>query len=270
MIFDEASQIPLEEAIPAIYRSHQVIVVGDEMQLPPTTFFSSGRGDEESVVVEDEGERIEFDLGSDSFLTQSATNLPSTLLAWHYRSRYESLISFSNSAFYSGNLFTIPDRQRFTGLQAELRVTDHRTGGRERRGAARSQHQFSLHGEWPLPGSQKPERSGLHRAARPGVARRETGLSIGVVAFSEAQQTEIEDALNQLAEEDSAFAARLEAEYVREENDQFCGLFVKNLENVQGDERDIIILSVCYGPDSNRPDADELRPDQSDAAAKNG
>ena len=111
VIFDEASQIPLEEAIPAIYRSHQVIVVGDEMQLPPTTFFAGSRGDEESPIVEEDGERMEVDLDSDSFLTQSARNLPSTLLAWHYRSRYESLISFSNAAFYSGNLFTIPDRR---------------------------------------------------------------------------------------------------------------------------------------------------------------
>jgi hypothetical protein len=71
-------------------------------------------------------------------------------------------------------------------------------------------------------------------------------MSLGVVAFSEAQQTEIEEALRLLAEDDSDFAAQLEAEYVREENDQFCGLFVKNLENVQGDERDIILMSVCY------------------------
>jgi hypothetical protein len=123
VIFDEASQIPLEEAIPAIYRSHQVIVVGDEMQLPPTTFFAASRGEDESVVVEEEGERVEVDLDSDSFLTQSAQNLPSTLLAWHYRSRYESLISFSNAAFYSGNLFTIPDRQRAFENQQELLVT---------------------------------------------------------------------------------------------------------------------------------------------------
>ena len=78
--------------------------MGDEMQLPPTTFFASARTEDESVIVEEEGERIEVDLDSDSFLTQSAQNLPSTLLAWHYRSRYESLISFSNAAFYSGNL----------------------------------------------------------------------------------------------------------------------------------------------------------------------
>src|SRR5206468_2328906 len=73
VMFDEASQIPLEESIPAIYRSHQVIIVGDEMQLPPTTFFTSARAEDEGVIVEDEeGERIEVDLDSDSFLTQSA------------------------------------------------------------------------------------------------------------------------------------------------------------------------------------------------------
>src|SRR5437016_14201635 len=81
VIFDEASQIPLEEAIPAIYRSPQVIVVGDEMQLPPTTVFASARTQDQSVIVEEEGERIEVDLDSDSLLTHSASNPPSTLLA---------------------------------------------------------------------------------------------------------------------------------------------------------------------------------------------
>jgi predicted DNA-binding WGR domain protein len=83
-----------------------------------------------------------------------------------------------------------------------------------------------------------------------GILSRETTRSIGIVAFSEAQQTEIENALGRLAEEDRAFAARLEPERAREENGVFCGLFVKNLENVQGDERDIIIMSVCYGHDA--------------------
>ncbi|MCU0796344.1 MAG: WGR domain-containing protein, partial [Akkermansiaceae bacterium] len=78
----------------------------------------------------------------------------------------------------------------------------------------------------------------------------ESKLSIGIAAFSEAQQGEIESALDALAAEDPDFATRLEAEYVREEDDQFCGLFVKNLENVQGDERDIILMSVCYAPDA--------------------
>jgi predicted DNA-binding WGR domain protein len=78
---------------------------------------------------------------------------------------------------------------------------------------------------------------------------KKTGLSIGIVAFSEAQQSEIETALDQLAAKDDIFAAALEAEYEREDDGQFNGLFVKNLENVQGDERDIILMSVCYAPD---------------------
>jgi predicted DNA-binding WGR domain protein len=250
VIFDEASQIPLEEAIPAIYRSHQVIIVGDEMQLPPTTFFAGGRADEDSVVVEEEGECIEVDLDSDSFLTQSAQNLPSTLLAWHYRSRYESLISFSNAAFYSGNLFTIPDRQRALDNQQELLVTASEQGAANV-GALLSRS-ISFHF---MQNGMYEDRTNLNEAAYiaelvRGLLRQGSGLSIGIVAFSEAQQTEIESALHRLAEGDSDFGARLESEHVREENDVFCGFFVKNLENVQGDERDIIIMSVCYGHDA--------------------
>ena len=73
------------------------------------------------------------------------------------------------------------------------------------------------------------------------------GLTIGIVAFSEAQQNEIEDALNRLAREDADFREKLDAELEREEDGQFAGLLVKNLENIQGDERDIVLLSVCYG-----------------------
>jgi predicted DNA-binding WGR domain protein len=250
VIFDEASQITLEEAIPAIYRSHQVIVVGDEMQLPPTTFFASARGEEESVIVEEEGERIEVDLDSDSFLTQSAQNLPSTLLAWHYRSRYEALISFSNAAFYSGNLFTIPDRQRALDNRAEIRVTatDQGAANVEALLARSISFHFMEHGIYE--DRCNPNEAAYIAQLVRGLLRGGTGLSIGVVAFSEAQQTEIEGALSRLAEEDSDFAARLETDYVREENDVFCGLFVKNLENVQGDERDVIIMSVCYGHDA--------------------
>jgi AAA domain/REase_MTES_1575/Protein of unknown function (DUF4011) len=251
VIFDEASQVPLEEAIPALYRSHQVIVVGDEMQLPPTKFFTSARGEVESVFALEEGERIEVDLGSDSFLTQSATNLPKTLLAWHYRSRYESLISFSNAAFYSGNLFTIPDRQRFTNAQAELRVSDNGQDGANIEAVLTRSISFHFMENGLYENRRNQNEAAYIALLVRGLLERHTGLSIGVVAFSEAQQTEIEDALRQLAEDDSEFAAQLEAEYLREENDQFCGLFVKNLENVQGDERDIILLSVCYAKGAN-------------------
>ena len=250
VIFDEASQIPLEEAIPAVYRSHQVIVVGDEMQLPPTTFFASARAEDESIIVEEAGERMEVDLDSDSFLTQSAQNLPSTLLAWHYRSRSESLISFSNAAFYSGNLYTIPDRQRAMADQPELMVTENQQGGANADALLARSISFHFMEHSVYEDRRNPNEAAYIAQLVRGILQRDTKLSIGVVAFSEAQQGEVESALGRLADEDAAFAAQLENEYVREENDVFCGLFVKNLENVQGDERDIIIMSVCYGPDA--------------------
>jgi predicted DNA-binding WGR domain protein len=250
VIFDEASQIPLEEAIPAIYRSHQVIIVGDEMQLPPTTFFAPARTEDDSVVVEEEGERIEVDLDSDSFLTQSAQNLPSTLLAWHYRSRFESLISFSNAAFYRGNLFTIPDRQRALANQAEIRVTEAAQSEANVQALLARSISFHLMENGIYEDRTNPNEAAYIAQLVRALLRAGTGLSIGIVAFSEAQQGEIETALGALAGEDQDFSARLEAEYAREENDVFCGLFVKNLENVQGDERDIIIMSVCYGRDA--------------------
>lgn len=251
VIFDEASQIPMEEAIPAIYRSHQAIVVGDEMQLPPTTFFSSGRAEDESVVIEEEGERIEVDLDSDSFLTQSAQNLPSTLLAWHYRSRYESLISFSNAAFYSGNLYTIPDRQRAASDRPELIITENEQGDANVDELLARSISFHYMENGVYEDRRNPNEAAYIARLVRSLLQRDTKFSVGLVAFSEAQQGEIEGALGVLAGEDAEFAARLENEYVREENDVFCGLFVKNLENVQGDERDIIIMSVCYGHDLN-------------------
>ncbi len=250
VIFDEASQIPAEEAIPAIYRSHQAIVVGDEMQLPPTTFFATSRGEEESILVEEEGERVEMDLDSDSFLTQSALNLPATLLAWHYRSRYESLISFSNAAFYGGKLYTIPDQHRALGEQTELVVADSAQGRINVDPLLARSISFHFVENGTYEDRRNPNEAAYIAELVRGILLRETKSSIGIVAFSEAQQAEIEGALSHIGAEDTVFAARLEIESAREENDVFCGLFVKNLENVQGDERDIIIMSVCYGHDA--------------------
>jgi len=250
VIFDEASQIPVEEAVPALYRSNQVIVVGDEMQLPPTQFFATARADDEVVTVEEEGEVVEVSMDSESFLSQAARNLPSTLLAWHYRSRHEALISFSNAAFYGGQLRTIPDRQCVVASGADLVVKTSEQG--DSNVEALLARSISFHF---MEGSVYEERQNLGEAAYiarlvRGVIRSESRPSVGVVAFSEAQQGAIESALEQLAREDADFGAQLESEYVREEGQVFCGLFVKNLENVQGDERDIILMSICYGPDA--------------------
>jgi hypothetical protein len=241
VIFDEASQIPVEEAVPALSRAQQIIVVGDEMQLPPTSFFSAaGSAEDDEIIVEEEGQRIAMNLDADSLLAQAARNLPATLLAWHYRSRHEALISFSNAAFYDGRLVTIPDtRLDRAAPDVSMAPVDMLL-----------EQPISYH---LLPDGVYASRKNTAEARYiAGMVRdllqRDSPLSIGIVAFSEAQQGEIETALASLALEDSDFATRLERAYVREDDDQFNGLFVKNLENVQGDERDLIILSICYAP----------------------
>ena len=252
VIFDEASQIPVEEAMPAVFRAPQVIVVGDEMQLPPTNFFSAARSEDELVVDDDEGGIVAADLDADSFLTQAARYLPATMLGWHYRSRSEALISYSNHAFYEGRLLTIPDRKVSDAGVGEILVTQPEAG-RDNVDAllARSASFHFLSTAVYERRCNTMEAEYLANLVRELLAR-ENGLSIGIVAFSEAQQGEIEGALRRLATDDATFRNRLESEYEREEDGQFCGLFVKNLENVQGDERDIILLSVCYGYDRNR------------------
>lgn len=247
IIFDEASQIPVEEAIPPLYRGPQLIVVGDEMQLPPTNFFGTrNEGDNEA-----EDEDMLADLGSDSFLTQAAKNLPSTMLEWHYRSRSEALISFSNHRFYDGRLLTIPDHAL---VQPAPPIVVRAAQDADQTLALALQRPISHH--WLPDGIYEERRNTAEALYIAHLVRRllldGNSLSIGVVAFSEAQQGEIETALGQLALQDKDFALLLEMAFEREDEGQFCGLFVKNLENVQGDERDLIILSTCYGFDSKR------------------
>src|SRR5581483_5561620 len=229
VIFDEASQIPVEEAVPAVYRARQVIVVGDEMQLPPTNFFASSRDEEAVLTAEEAGEPIEVDLEADSFLSQSGRNLPSTLLAWHYRSRYESLISYSNAAFYSGNLYTIPDRLLPPLNLSELVVStpDQATANTDALLSRSVSFHFVENSIYEQRRNQAEAVYIAHTVRE--LLRRETKLSIGIVAFSEAQQSEIERALDIIADEDKDFSTKLEVEMNREEDDQFCGLFVKNL-----------------------------------------
>jgi predicted DNA-binding WGR domain protein len=254
VIFDEASQIPTEEAVPALSRAPQVIVVGDEMQLPPTSFFAAARDEDEmQITAEEDGQAVAIILDADSLLNQSARSLPATLLAWHYRSRSEALISFSNAAFYDGRLITIPDRiiADTSAAPRPLRADDPASAsiGVDRLLARAVSFHPVADGLYDKRVNDPEAR--LIAAMVRDLLFRETGLSIGIVAFSEAQQAEIEDALETLAGEDKLFAARLEAEYTREDDGQINGLFVKNLENVQGDERDVILLSICYAPDAN-------------------
>ena len=216
------------------------------MQLPPTNFFG-GHAD----VGDIEDDEMLADLSSDSFLTQAAKSLPSTMLEWHYRSRSEALITFSNHRFYEGRLLTIPDHAlAHPAPPIVVQDATHVQPGL----AQALLRPVSFH---HLPGGVYNERRNAAEAAYIAAMVRDllvggSTLSLGVVAFSEAQQDEIESALQSLARADQAFSTLLDAAFEREEDEQFCGLFIKNLENVQGDERDLIIMSVCYGYDRER------------------
>ena len=101
VIFDEASQITLEEGIPALFRAPQTIIVGDDKQMPPSNFFSAKADDPEDLeTIEGEKEDEILSADADSLLVQGSRKLDSTMLSWHYRSHYETLISYSNHAFF--------------------------------------------------------------------------------------------------------------------------------------------------------------------------
>lgn len=249
VIFDEASQITLEEAVPSLFRATQAIVVGDEMQLPPTAFFATKQVDEESLVLPgEEEEAVNYDLSTNSFLNHAARNLSSHMLGWHYRSRSESLISFSNWAFYHGQLLTVPEEKLVSARRDEIRAHSCDAGAAGARATLERALSFHLveNGVYQKR-RNRPEAEYVAEMVR-ALLMEKTQVSIGIVAFSEAQQDEIEAALRRLAARDLAFQERLEAEFEREQDGQYVGLIVKNLENIQGDERDVIILSVCYAP----------------------
>lgn len=252
IIFDEASQITLEEGIPSLYRAPQTIIVGDEKQMPPTNFFTAKAEDPDDLdgFNEDDAEVLSND--ADSLLVQGARKLSSVMLGWHYRSRYETLISYSNHAFYDAALLTIPDKTIHHTAKAPIEVLQPVDGAKYF--SCLFDRSISFH---QLPNSVYEKRINLDEAHYIAnlvktLLEKEVPESIGIVAFSQEQQHAIEDALVQLAATDKKFEQQLEEAYNRTEEDQFIGLFVKNLENVQGDERDIIIMSVCYGFDSRK------------------
>lgn len=214
VVFDEASQVPTCEAVGAIARAKNVIVVGDPEQLPPTSFFRTDYKDEEHYDVEDLESILEDCL---------AIGMPEHHLLWHYRSNHESLIAFSNSMFYDNTLLTFPSPNELNS-KVSFRYVD---GMYERGGSKCNKKEAEV-----------VIKDVIERLKNPA----ERGRSIGIVTFNTAQQNYIEDKLT----------AEIHANGLDEvafERDE--PLFVKNLENVQGDERDLILFSVGYGPDLN-------------------
>ena len=213
VVFDEASQIPTAEAVCSLARGKSAIVVGDPKQLPPTKFFQNNYIDEDNLENEDMESVLDDCL---------AINMPQRHLSWHYRSKHESLIAFSNAHYYDNRLCTFPSPD---ALSSKVKFTLVQDGTYDRGFTKKNKAE----------GDALVEEV-LRRLSDPVLRK----SSIGVVTFSNVQKEYIE---RRLSAEISAKHLEREA-YEREEP-----LFVKNLENVQGDERDIILFSICYGPD---------------------
>jgi transcription elongation GreA/GreB family factor len=223
VIFDEASQVLPQDAVNCVYRGRSLIVAGDQKQLPPTSFFSSTGDDDAEAEDEELPERFDSVLD----MCKASGLLPSLSLRWHYRSRHEALIAFSNHEFYKESMTTFP------GAHAEgddVGVAFYRApkGVYRSGGAARDN---------PGEAAEVARRVIHHFTTR-------KGKSLGVVALSQSQAVAIQDAV------DVARRSRPDLDDSFSEG-RLDGFFVKNLESVQGDERDVMIMSVGYGADVN-------------------
>src|SRR5215471_3368268 len=214
--FDEASQIVPADAIPSVIRAHQVVVAGDDHQLPPTSFF---RQFSDVDPEDDDEETVSFGAGFESVLDALRPLLPTAPLNWHYRSRDERLVAFSNERIYGGALTTFPGVLRDDCLRHVVVRQDGRAG-QETSVTAEADRVVELVLE--------------HARTRP----RE---SLGVIALGARHAERIDLALRDALE---GVEPEVEAFFAEDVAEPF---FVKNLERVQGDERDAIILSVGYG-----------------------
>jgi very-short-patch-repair endonuclease len=212
VIFDEASQIMPEDAVSCLMRAKQAIVVGDTQQLPPTNFFMSRQDDE---IVEEEIEDLE------SFLSECSTKFRSKPLLWHYRSKNEHLIAFSNRFFYEHRLITFPNAKikDDSGLDFVHVKTGVYDRGKSRKNRVEARETVKKYKE---------------------LKKKFPNKSMGIIAFSIAQE-------NAIREEFRVAGINIEESIDSHRED----LFIKNLETVQGDERDIILISIGYGKDSS-------------------
>lgn len=230
VVFDEASQCRLEEALPVLLRGRRVVIAGDPQQLPPTRFFEAAVMESSDTSADSVEELFEQRQAETEDLLSAALNLSveESFLDVHYRSRHASLIQFSNEAFYHGRLQAMPTHSQHHA--AKLPLDLRRIDGvyEERSNLAEAKAAVELVAE-------------LLEEKQPA--------SIGIACFNLVQRDLIDDLLDARAAEDRHFANRLASARVLHRDESFEGLFVKNLENVQGDERDVMIISTTFGPD---------------------
>ncbi|MBO6884207.1 MAG: DUF3320 domain-containing protein [Marivita sp.] len=230
LVIDEASQVRPEEALGAIARCRQIVVVGDQKQLPPTSFFDRIAGSDDVELGEEAEEEVRTATATEmeSVLTLcEARGLNPAMLEWHYRSRDPSLIMVNNAEFYDHRLILPPspvqnDPEYGLAFQRVPGVYTSRSRGTGR------------------PGTNRIEAEAIAKAVAEH-ARTRPDLSLGVVAFSKAQSDMLTEVLEVARRQDEILN-----DFLREGRSE--DVFVKNIENVQGDERDVILISVGYGP----------------------
>ncbi len=245
VVYDEASQMPVEFALPTLFRARTVIVSGDEKQLPPTAFFSSRVENDEAELcdgieaAEDEGEDIDASFGDGwnkseikdcPHLLQLARGaLPSKMLEIHYRSASRELIEFSNVVFYANRL-NIPVPYAASGTPETLPL-----------------ELVSVDGQYQQQTNEEEARAVIALLEKIWRASPERRPSVGVVTFNRRQAQLIEQKIVERTSENKAFLNAYLQERDRTENGESMGFFVKNVENVQGDERDVIVFSTTFG-----------------------
>ena len=223
VLFDEASQVFIENTLPSIYRGKFIVVAGDNKQLRPTSTFMK------RYMGNDSDDELDYStqaaLEVESLLDLATSRYHSTNLTYHYRSRNEELINFSNYAFYDGKLQIAPNTTKNIGKKPIERI--------------------KVNGSWIARKNQE-EANAVVSLLKKLIKNKRNKLSIGIITFNTEQESAIEDAIDKECQRDSAFRDA----YIREQNRTQKGedesIFVKNLENVQGDERDIIIFSTGY------------------------
>ncbi len=223
VIFDEASQLYVEKAIPAIYRTKKVIVAGDQKQLKPS---SLGKG---RILDEiDEEEITDGFLEYESLLDAARYKYKHTMLNYHYRSKYEELIAFSNTAFYENKLLVMANYP-YDGKPIE---------------------RIKVNGSF-IDKKNIEEANEVVRLVKEILNNRKNNETFGVITFNSSQMNLIEDLIEKEKSIDSDFSIKLTEEEHRTNNGENIGFFVKNIETVQGDERDIIIFCIGYAKGEN-------------------
>ena len=226
VIFDEASQMYVEKGIPSILRGKKVIIAGDQKQLRPSNL---GAGRTEIDIDElDEDEEIGAALEEESLLDLARFKYCDVLLNFHYRSKYEELIAFSNYAFYNGRLYVSPNPVKPINPPIEVHKLED--------------------GMWQNR-SNLAEAKHIVELLKNIFATRTNNQTIGIITFNSNQRDLIDDLIDEECMKDSQFRTQILAEQKRKKDGEDIGLFVKNIENVQGDERDIIIFSIGYAKD---------------------